>query len=90
MQPIDTINWCFSDKRKPEYEGALPLHIPSLSATEGQDTVFRKNIETEWIDTLLVDDNETLPLLLRVDGLVTNKVLELNDLLDLLVSETPF
>ena len=52
--------------------------------------MFRKDVETEWIDTLLVDDNETLPLLLRVDGLVTNKILELNDLLDLLVSEAPF
>lgn len=38
----------------------------------------------------MVDNNEILSLLLRINRLVTNKVLELNDLFDLLVREFAF
>jgi hypothetical protein len=66
----------------------LPFHVPPLRPAEGKDAGLGKYVKAQRIDALLVDDNETFLLRLRViDSLVTDEVLELNDLLDLHVDE---
>ena len=64
-----------------------PLHVPPLRATEGKDAVLSKDVQAHGIDTLLVDDDEVLGLLVRADHLVANLVLEFDDLLQLVVNE---
>ena len=68
----------------------LPLHVTPLRATEGKDAVLGEDIETEGINAFLVDNNKVLFLLVRVDGLVANEVLELDDLPALGVGEPTF
>lgn len=61
------------------HRGGLPFHVPPLRSSEGKDAVLGKDVETERVNTLLVDDNKVLLLLLAVDCLVTDHVLELHD-----------
>lgn len=61
------------------------LHVPSLGSPEGHDSVLHEDVETQGIDTLLVDDNEAL---VRVSA--ANLLLQLNDLLQLRVHEFTF
>ena len=68
----------------------LPLHIPPLGATQSKDAVLCENIKTQWVNALLVDYDEILLLLRRVHGLVTDEVLELDDLFAFRVGEAPF
>lgn len=65
-----------------------PLHVSSLGTTQSKDTVLHQDVQTHRVDTLLVDQHETLWLLSGPDGLITNGVLELDDLLELGVDES--
>ena len=67
-----------------------PFHVASFCPPEGKDAIFGEEIQTERVDTFLVDDDEILGLFFRVDGLITNEVLEFHNLLDFRVSESPF
>ena len=66
-----------------------PFHVPPLGTTERKDTVLRKDIQTQWVDTFLIDDDKVLLFLFGVNCLITNKVLELDDLPALGISEAP-
>ena len=65
-----------------------PLHVTPLGSPEGEDTVLRENVQTERVDTLLVDDDEILFLLLGVNGLVAHEVFQLDNLLALRIRES--
>ena len=67
-----------------------PFHVPPLRPPQGEDPVLREDVEAEWVDALLVDDDEGLRFLLGVDGLVADEVLELDNLPALRVGEAPF
>ena len=67
-----------------------PLHVSSLGTTQSKDTVLHQDVQTHRVDTLLVDQHETLWLLSGPDGLIANGVLELDDLLQLGVDESSF
>ena len=56
----------------------------------GKDTVFGENIKGKRINALLVDNDKVLLLLVAAYGLVTDKVLELDDLPALGVRESAF
>ena len=66
----------------------VPLHVSPLGATKREDPSFCEDVKGERVDTLLVDDDESFRLLLSINSLVTDKTLELDDLLDFLISET--
>ena len=76
--------------RKQSVGDRAPLHVPPLRATERDNAVLGEDIETERVNTLLIDDNEVLWLLVRVNGLVAYKPLELDDLPTLLICESTF
>lgn len=63
------------------------LHIPPLRTTEGEDVVLGENVERHGVNTLLVDDDETLGLLSRIDIDVADGILELDDLPQLVVDK---
>jgi hypothetical protein len=66
----------------------VPLHIPSFRPSKGQNTVLGENIQTKRVDAFLIDDYEVFLLLLSINGLITNKVLEFDDLLDLCIRKS--
>ena len=71
-------------------EICAPLHVPPLRAAEREDAVLCEDVEAEWIDALLVDDDEVFLGLLGVYRLIAHEVLELDDLLAFCVCEAPF
>ena len=66
------------------------LHVPPLRTSQGQDPVFRKDVQTQGVNTLLVDDHKILLFLRAVDSLVANKIFQLDDFLAFGISEFPF
>ena len=60
-------------------EASLPLHVTSLGTTQSQDTVLSEDIQTERVDPFLVDHNEVLLLFFRVNSLIADEVLQLDD-----------
>ena len=66
-----------------------PLHVSSLGTTQSKDTVLHQDVQTHRVDTLLIDKHEALGLLSRSNGLVADRVLQLDNLLQLRVDETP-
>lgn len=69
---------------------SLPLHVSPLCSPEGEDTVLDQNIETHGVDTLLVDYDESLWLFTRSHSLITDGILELDNLLESVVDESTF
>lgn len=57
------------------------FHVSSLSTSQGENPVLGQDIEREWINTLLIDDDKAL---VRV---AAHLLLELNNLLQLVVHE---
>jgi hypothetical protein len=66
----------------------LPLHIPSLRSSKRKDAILDQDVQTHRVDTLLVDQDETLWLFARPDRLVTHGILELYDFLELGVDKS--
>lgn len=64
------------------------LHVTALGPAKGKDAVLDENVERHRVDALLVDHDKRPRLLLRVDVLVANEVLELDNLLELGVNKT--
>jgi hypothetical protein len=68
-QVVDTV---LSDTSADELQS---LHVSSLCAAQSEDAVFDQNVQTQGVDTLLVDDDEALGavgtanLLLQLDNL---------------------
>jgi len=69
---------------------SLPLHISPLCSPEGKDAVLDQDIKRHGIDTLLVDYDKSLWLFTRSNSLVTNCVLELDNLLESVIDESSF
>jgi len=59
------------------------LHVAALSPAKRKDAVLDEDVERHRVNTLLVDDDKRPRLLLRVDVLVADEVLELDNLLQL-------
>lgn len=70
--------------------GGAPLHVASLGTPQGKNAVFCENIETEGVDSFLVDHDEIFRFLVTTDSLVADEILELNDFFDFGVHETSF
>jgi hypothetical protein len=58
------------------------LHVASLCSAESKNVVLSKDIQRKRVNTLLVDDNETIVSVFAR----ANSVLEVNDLANLLVN----
>jgi hypothetical protein len=68
----------------------VPLHISPLRPSQRKDPILDQNIQTHRIDTLLVDQYESLWLLPTPNSLVTNGILELDNLLQLRIDKPSF
>ena len=73
-----------------QHNSFSPFHVPSFCSSESENPILRKDVQAEGIDTLLVKDNKIFLLVFAVHSLITNKVLELYYLLNLLIDELPF
>ena len=73
-----------SDQGSVQDVSNLPLHVATLSTTQGDNAVFAQNVQRQWVDTLLVNDNETLLVA------IANFLFELDNLADLFVGELAF
>mmetsp|Transcript_10387 Transcript_10387/g.11276 ORF Transcript_10387/g.11276 Transcript_10387/m.11276 type:complete len:354 (+) Transcript_10387:228-1289(+) len=60
------------------------FHISSLGSSQSHDVFLGEHIQRDWVNTLLVNDNEGFVITF------TNLFLQFNNLADLLISETSF
>src|ERR1700738_3169237 len=52
-----------TDKLKSElvrFERYIPLHVASFYTSQGEYTIFDEDIEGQWINALLIEDNKAL------------------------------
>ncbi len=71
-----------------------PFHIPPLGPPQRQYTMLGQNIQAHRINPLLIDQNEILgrsfSFSFRIESLITDEVLEVDDLFETSVDVTTF
>ena len=67
-----------------------PLHVAPLCTAQGENAILCKDVEGQGINSLLVNHDKALPLLLGVNRLIADQILELHDFLHPLVRKFAF
>jgi len=87
LKPIYNSLIAFGTDNAKEFN--LPFHIASLRSSKCKDAVLRQDIQTQWIDSFLVDDYKVFSFLFRIDSLITDQIFKIDNFLNLDINKSP-